>query len=50
MAFKILRILISNGTKTNEELLKMADVYYGAGRITSDQYTEIMEQINKKTS
>lgn len=42
MAYKIMRNLIANSTKTKEELLNMADVYYAAGRLTDGQYTEIV--------
>lgn len=42
MAYKIMRSLISNRTKTEEELLNMADVFYAAGRLTGEQYAEIV--------
>ncbi len=42
MAYKILKNLISNGKKTGEEILAMADVYYAAGRLTDEQYAEIV--------
>ena len=42
MAYKILKNLISNGKKASEEILDMADVYYAAGRLTDEQYTEIV--------
>ncbi len=45
MAYKIMKNLIANGTKTKEELLKMADVYYAASRLTGDEYTEIVDLI-----
>lgn len=41
MAYKIMKNLISNSTRTKEELLSMADVYYAARRLTGDEYTEI---------
>ncbi len=42
MAYKILKSLISNKKKTDEEILTIADVYYAAGRLTDEQYTEIV--------
>ena len=40
--------LIQNGSRNKEDLLNMADVYYAVNRLTEDQYTEIVEQINKE--
>lgn len=34
MAYRIMKSLISNGTKSNEELSNMVDVYYSGGRLT----------------
>ncbi len=48
MAYKIMRNLIANSAKEKEELLNMADVYYAAGRLTDDQYTEIVGLAEKK--
>lgn len=48
MPYKIMKSLISNSEKTNEKLTDMADVYYGAGRLTDRQYTEIVELIGKR--
>lgn len=48
MAYKIMRNLIANSTKTKEELLNMADVYYAAGRMTDEQYTEVVGLVNQK--
>lgn len=48
MAYKIMKSLISNSSKTNEELSTMADVYYGSGRLTDEQYTEIVVMIGKR--
>ncbi len=42
MAYKILKSLISNGKKTAEEILDMADVYYAAGRLNQEQYEDIV--------
>lgn len=48
MAYKIMKSLISNSTKSNEELSTMADVYYGSGRMTDDQYSEVVALIGKR--
>lgn len=42
IAYKILKKLISDRVRTKEDILKMADVYYAAGRITEDEYTDIV--------
>lgn len=47
MAYKLLKNLVAMGRKSKEELLDMADVYYGVGRITSEQYTELIGLINQ---
>jgi hypothetical protein len=46
MAYKILKNLIAMKKKSSEELLEMADVYYGSGRLTEEQYKEIVESLN----
>lgn len=48
MPYRILKSLISNSTKSNEELTSMADVYYGAGRLTDKEYTEVIGLIGKR--
>ena len=48
MAYKILKYLVASGRKTKDELLGMADVYYGAGRLTEEQYTEIIGMIGEE--
>lgn len=48
MAYRIMKNLLQNSSKTNEELADMADVYYGAGRLTDEQYTEITDLIGKR--
>lgn len=45
MAYRIMTNLIQNSTKSKEELMDMADVYYAAGRLTKEQYGEIIGQI-----
>ena len=48
MAYRIMKSLISNRTKKNSELSDMADVYYGSGRLTDEQYAEIAELIGRR--
>lgn len=48
MAYRIMKSLILNSERTNEELATMADVYYGSGRLTDEQYTEIVTLIGQK--
>lgn len=48
MAYRIMKSLISNSGKTNGELAAMADVYYGSGRLTDEQYTEIAGLIGQR--
>ena len=48
MAYRIMKSLISNSTKSNEELSTMADVYYGSGRLTDEQYTQIVILIGQR--
>lgn len=48
MAYKIMKSLISTSTKSNEELSAMADVYYGSGRMTEEQYSEVVALIGKR--
>lgn len=48
MAYRIMKSLISNSLKTNEELATMADVYYRSGRLTEGQYTEIVSLIGQR--
>lgn len=48
MAYRIMKSLISNSRKTNEELATMADVYYGSGRLTDEQYADIVDRIGQR--
>lgn len=48
MAYRIMKSLISNSGKTNEELAEMADVYYGSGRMTEEQDKEIVALIGQR--
>ena len=42
MAYKLMKKLIAAGRKTNEDLLNMCDVYYAAGRLTDEEYSELV--------
>lgn len=46
MAYKILKQLIQNKQKTNQDLLNMADVYYAAGRLDEEEYKDIIQLIS----
>lgn len=48
MAYRIMKNLIQNSSRTKEELSDMADVYYGSGRLTDEQYTEIVALIGQR--
>lgn len=48
MAYKLMLKLIANGKTDKDELLNKADVYYAAGRLTDEQYEEIVKLINEK--
>ena len=48
MAYRIMSKLIENyekGSFTKDKLADMCDTYYGAGRLTDAEYTELMEKI-----
>ena len=47
MPYKILRNFIQNETKTKDQIAVMADVYYAAGRITADEYADVIERADK---
>lgn len=47
MPYRILKNFIQNRTKTKEQIAVMADVYYAAGRITADEYADVIEQTKK---
>lgn len=48
MAYKIMKSLIASGSRSKDELSDMADVYYAAGRLTVEQYTEIVGKIGEQ--
>lgn len=47
MPYRILRIFIQNKEKTKEQIAVMADVYYAAGRITAEEYVDVIGRIGK---
>lgn len=52
MAYRIMSKLIENyekGSFTKDKLADMCDTYYGAGRLTDEEYTELMEKIGGLT-
>ena len=52
MAYRIMSKLIDNyekGSFTKDKLAGMCDTYYGAGRLTDAEYTELMEKIGGLT-
>lgn len=46
MAYKLLKSQIQKRRMSKEELTKKANVYYMAGQLTDNEYTEIMELID----
>lgn len=50
MAYKLMKRAIAMGKKTDEELLEMCDVYYAAGRITADEYDELVKDITENSN
>lgn len=47
MAYKCIKNLICRGTKTKKELLDMCDVYFATGRLTEEQFVELVAAINE---
>lgn len=47
ITYKIMKKRISDGKDTTEKLMTMADVYYGADRLTEEEYQDIMNTLNK---
>lgn len=50
MAYRLMLQLIEQGKRQKERLLEMADVYYAAGRMTSEEYEDIISKILNKYS
>ena len=40
--------IIDLGKLSKEEILEKADVFYAANRLNSEEYSEIVELVNKK--
>ena len=50
MAYRIMSKLIENyekGSFTKDKMADMCDTYYGAGRLTDAEYTELIGKINE---
>ena len=52
MAYKTMKTLINNYKNgkcsfLKEKLADMCDVYFGAGRLTNDEYTELIGMISE---
>lgn len=45
MAYNLLKALIKKGTQSAAALTKKANVYFAAGQLTDEEYTEIVELI-----
>lgn len=46
MAYDLMKKLIAKG-KSREELIRKCDKYYACDQLTDDEYTELMEIINR---
>jgi hypothetical protein len=42
MTYKIAKLMITNGNYEQEDMLKKLDIFLLGGRITQDQYTELV--------
>lgn len=47
MAYKLMLTLIKKGRETKATLTKKANVYYAAGQLSDEEYTEIMEIVKE---
>lgn len=48
IAYKLMQNKMAKSDQSNEELATMADVYYGAKRMTAEEYSEVVERIGKR--
>lgn len=46
-AYKLAVAAIKSGRKTKEKLIEMIDVFLAGDRITTEEYTELLEMINE---
>lgn len=44
--YKIMKKKISDGKETKEKLMTMADVYFGVGRLTEEEYQDVISTLN----
>ena len=47
MAYRSMLQVIKNGRQTKEQLLNKCDVFLSAGRITEEQYEDLVTRINE---
>lgn len=50
MAYQLLKQLIKLNRRTKGELLRMAEIYHAAGRLSDEQYTELTDSIHAEYS
>lgn len=50
MAYQLLKQLIKLNRRTKDELLRMAEIYHAAGRLSGEQYTELTDSIHAEYS
>lgn len=50
MAYQLLKQLIKRNRRTKDELLRMAEIYHAAGRLSDEQYTELTDSIRTEYS
>ena len=50
MAYQLLKQLIKRNHRTKDELLRMAEIYHAAGRLSDEQYTELTNSIHMEYS
>ena len=48
MAYKIMKKLIQDGNRSKQELTNKADVFFAVGRLTEEQYMDIIKQIEQR--
>lgn len=47
MAYKLLKIIIARGNYDKEDMMNKLDAYFAFGRITTEEYNELMTIINE---
>lgn len=46
LGYRVMKNLIKSGRQTKAQLLEKCDVYYGADRLTNEEYQELITEIN----